>query len=229
MSFKRQILKTEEEWLDTRKKYITATNVPHLFGLNPYASIIEVVRSKKGESTFKSNAYSLVGQFLEEAVIRTVNYLFKVDFMCPLLRLGVTNPDYKLIITSSEYRLGATPDAENEQAYLECKTTGPHNVLKWAYSPPLQYIIQLHTQLLCGDKEYGILAIQSTNFVQKTQELNLNNAIFIINRNKEIEDMIKEETKRFWKCFEEDKQYRVNQKYKSRMQFLLKTSCRKVK
>lgn len=217
-------LRTEEEWLAERKKVITATELPALLGLNPWTSPNKVMKEKEN-STFSGNAYTIIGQILEPAVVMATNYLLKEDKFTIIEDKGV-----KEFYLHDTIRLGATPDAidlKNKQ-FLECKTTKLANIERWKHSPPDYYVMQLIAQLMCAGWETGYLALMGTNLEQTTEELNLPVHIYKVRVNKRLEELAEQEVNRYWNTYEEGKSIRVDSKVKKEARALIQTCYQKV-
>lgn len=202
MTFKRISPSSDDEWLQLRLKVLTATEMGAILGLNKWKSVRDVVEGKKKVAFFE-NSYTWLGQQLEPVVVEAVNKVLLADFELF---------DNKAFFLDEELGLGATPDAGNGTILLECKSTKPHNALRWAYWPPAYYIIQLYVQMICCERNEGHLAILSTNLTQKSEDLNLPLNVFSIKRDKKIDEIIIKEVKRFWQCQREGKLYRVDRK-----------------
>ena len=85
----------ETEWLAKRKKYITATEIPCLLGLNPWSSATKMWKEKT-ESTFKGNAYTLMGQLLEPVVVELANKILDIQFELYPGKAFYTDEDLKI-------------------------------------------------------------------------------------------------------------------------------------
>jgi len=213
-------VKTEEEWHNLRDKVITATQAPSIFGLNPYKSVTKMWE-EKFNSTFTGNAYTDVGEWLEPVIVQTTNKVLGRQFQ-------LFESEGKAFYMNEEVRLGATPDATDGKVLLECKSTGPHNALKWAYFPPYHYLMQLYIQLYCTDMEEGYLAILGTNLAQKSQELRLPLSIFSLTKDKRVTIIIEKEMQRFWKCIEDNKRFRVNRRYTTMIKWIFRMNLEKL-
>ena len=210
-----------EDWLKARKKVLTATEVSAALGVNPWLTGNKVWKNKNN-GTFIPNSYVIVGQILEPAVVMATNHVLGTEF-----RLYETDKG-KPFYTMDKERIGATPDATDGTELLECKTTGPHNEVKWRFSPPPYYIIQLIVQLMCTEKETGYLAIMSTNLEQESPELRLPLSIFAVKRSAVLEKIIIDTTKIFWDTVESGKMYKCPASLATRVKLILPTLWRRV-
>lgn len=204
--------KTEEDWLELRKKYITASQGAILVGANPYSSP-KAIREPK---PFFGNAFTEVGHALEPVVVYVTNKVLGTEF-----KLYEDTEGCKAFYTSG--KLGATPDAhEDHKVLLECKTTRPKTYIKYSSVPPSTYLIQLMVQMMCTDIDVGYLAIMSTDLTQPTPELKWPITIYKVERSEAICDILNEEAERFGPKF------RVDSKVKKRVKLLLSMAWEKV-
>lgn len=206
------IVKTEEEWLELRKQYITASEAAVLVGADPYSSPSKI----RNPTPFEGNSFTKVGQMLEPVVVNVVSSLVGGS----RFNLYETPEGYKEFYTNG--LLGATPDAHRDRKeLLECKTTRPQTFIKYGAVPPNKYLIQLLVQLLCTELEIGYLAIMSTDLTQRSGErLIWPISVFKVWKNNEICDILKVEAQKF----REQKTFRVNSKVKQKVKLLLSLS-----
>jgi hypothetical protein len=206
----KHIVKTEEEWLTLRAKYITASNAAVLVGADPYSSPAAL----RNPPAFSGNAFTRVGQMLEVVVINVANDVLGTKF-----RLYENDQGHKEFYTCGLF--GATPDAHQDNKMLmEAKTTRPKTYVKYAGVPPSKYLIQLIVQLMCVDLEEGYLSIMSTDLTQTTSTLNWPISVFKVRRDDRICDILKEQAQKFI----DNKTFRVDSKVKQRIKLLL-TMC----
>lgn len=206
----KHIVKTEADWLDLRKQYITASEAAVLVGADPYSSPGKI----RNPSPFEGNSFTFVGQMLEPIVVNVVNAVLGTRFAL------YENPEgHKEFYT--EGHLGATPDAhEDRKILLECKTTRPKTYLKYAAVPPSKYLIQLLVQLHCTGLKEGYLAIMSTNLTQETAKLIWPVTIFKVLNDDRICSILVKEAERFTN----NSTFRVDSKVKQKIKLLL-TTC----
>lgn len=204
----KHIIKTENDWLEIRKKYITASNAAVLVGADPYSSPAAL----RNPPPFNGNAFTAVGQVLEPVVVNVVNQVLGSKF-----ELFETADGSKEFYTDGH--LGATPDAhENRQTLLECKTTRPTTYIKYGSVPPSKYLIQLIVQMMCSEiGEYGYLAIMSTNLTQVSAQLKWPIKIFNVWKDDRICVILKEQAEKF----KNNKAFRVDSAVKQRTRLLL--------
>lgn len=226
----KHIVKTENEWLALRKKYITASNAAVLVGADPYSSPKSITEA----STFTGNAYTKVGQLLEPIVVEQVNKHLNTSFA-----LYEINKDEKEFYTCGHF--GATPDAHLNRTYLlECKTVNTKTYLKYSSVPPSKYLIQLIIQAMCieSKEKYHYLAMLDTGLKTmenyeaflKNPELDKkrNISVFKIGQNDELCTILKTEAQRFNYCVANGKQFRVASKVKQKVALMLLTMWEKI-
>lgn len=203
----KHIVKTEAEWLELRKQYITASSAAVLVGADPYSSPTKL----RNPDDFQGNAFTRVGQMLEPVVVNIVN-----DILGTTFKLYESEKGYKEFYTAGP--LGATPDAhQDRKILLECKTTRPHTYLKYGAVPPSKYLIQLMVQMMCTGLKEGYLAILSTDLTMKTSTLKWPISIYNVLYNEKICDTIQIQAQKF----KENKTFRVDSKIKQMVKLTL--------
>jgi len=206
---------TEEEWHNLRGKVVTATEVSCILGLNKYKSAAKMWQEKNGKGeAFVGNSYTYIGQLLEPVVVKAVNYHLDREF--ELFEVEGEKSFY----THDKLKMGATPDAWDGKELLECKTTKPHNAVRWSGFPNLQYLCQLYIQMMCMDISTGYLGTMSTDLTQKHTSLTFPLSVYILNRDEAIDKLISEEVIRFWDTVNRDKAFRVNRKLSQKLKWL---------
>lgn len=201
------IIKTEADWLDIRKKYVTASNAATLVGADPYSSPAKL----RNPEPFFGNAFTRVGQMLEPVVVNVVN-----DVLGSSFQLYETSEGWKEFYTCGQ--LGATPDAhESRLRLLECKTTRPTTYIKYGSVPPSKYLIQLIVQMMCVGVTEGMLAIMSTNLTQRSSTLEWPIKIFKVWKDDRICDILLEQAEKF----NTQASFRVDSKIKQKIKILL--------
>ena len=219
MGFKRNSPKTEEEWLELRTKVLTATEMAVILGLNPYRSVAQLLAEKKTKLDLSNNAFVWMGQALEPVVVEATNKALGTNFELF---------DGRAFYCDPELGLGATQDAGDGTALLECKSTKPRNHYAWAYWPPAYYLCQLYIQLYCTSRQEGYLSILSTNLVQYTPELDLPIHVHKLLRSDRIDTIILTELERFWTAQAEGKNFRVNRKQATVLEILIRMNLESI-
>jgi len=174
-------------WLDQRRGHVTASRVGALFDAHPYLTREQLAAELAGRSTKGDTPALRRGRVLEAAVIEA---------------LREEHPDWRIVRARDyhrieEYRLGASPDAYlDEDGLIECKTVRPEVWDKWHGRPPLGYVLQLLTGLVCTGRTRGVLACMVLSSDYPVHE-------FDVPRHAEAEQRIVEATLAWWKQYDE--------------------------
>ena len=169
-------------WLDQRRGHVTASRVGALFDAHPYLSREQLAGEMRGQSTKGDTPSMRRGRVLEAAVIEA---------------LRETHPEWRIARARDyywieDYRLGATPDAYlDDDGLIECKTVRPEVWDKWHGRPPLGYLLQLLTGLICTGRTRGVLACMVLSSDYPVHE-------FDVPRHAEAERRIIEATQAWW-------------------------------
>jgi putative phage-type endonuclease len=154
-------MQTAEEraaWLEERRQGIGASDVGVLFGVSPYGSLLSLYADKVGTpaENIGSSIAMRLGHELEEFV----------------LKLAGEETGYKYEHNTRSISLAgsvvrATPDAfvtdksrkDIGFGVADAKVVGAHNVGEWLDGGiPLDYALQLQTQMLVCGASWGVLA-----------------------------------------------------------------------
>lgn len=187
---------TDAEWKALRKQIITATESAYLLGLDFWKSAAKMLKEKEEGLSIADNPYMLLGRCLEQTVVEYTNKALERNF-----KLFETS-EGKVIYADLEVGLGATPDAFEGNELLECKTTGPKNHLLWAEKPPIKYLAQLQTQLMCTNNTVGHLSILLTDLAPSHHKMSLSEyltsklLVFRCEKSEEFEDILTSELAR---------------------------------
>lgn len=136
-----------KEWLESRRRFITATEAGTVVGVNPYLSASQML-SKKSKPDKLNNKFLRAGKIYEPAVINAI----KIDLGWDVGYLDGTG-ESSYIFTDEFSPLAATPDAWrfDEPALVEAKTTGAANFERYwrqGDAPPW-YLSQVQVQMIC--------------------------------------------------------------------------------
>ena len=154
------------EWLEWRRRDITASRVGALFDAHPYLSREQLAALMRGSSDAGTsmppdNAAMRRGRILEPAVAAAIAeerpqwVLTKASayHRLPALRLGCT-PDYFA---------ESTDPRERGPGIIQIKTVNPQQWDRWQAKPPLPYVLQTLTEMLVTGCEWGWLATMVTS------------------------------------------------------------------
>jgi predicted phage-related endonuclease len=143
------------EWLDRRRKDVTASRIAALFDLHPYMSrdgLAEIMRGdvSGGAGPIPPDSPAMRrGRILEPAVAAAVME---------------ERPEWTLTKATTyhrlpDHRLGATPDYfVGGDGLVQCKTVSPQQFEAWHGRPPIAYTLQTLTELLVTGRAWGVLA-----------------------------------------------------------------------
>lgn len=143
------------EWLTFRQKYIMATEVAPMFGVNPYTSMAKILREKLETPTPIISHHLRDGKIYEPAVMQAIREDLKWDV--GYLQLDGCD---SFVFNQPRSCIAATPDVWrwDEPAIIELKTTTEENLDKnWLKGiPPIWYLTQVQAQLhaVGGDLAY---------------------------------------------------------------------------
>lgn len=206
-----------DKWLEARQRHLTATAVPLLFGFNKFKSIRDLVDEKLHGvvSDFKESLHTRRGKVLECAVLKALNIDLGID-ATPFSRsfldylADAQGVDNWLDCGDNSYffndlvGIGATPDAydaERPEVLIECKAPQSAARLTWLAQPPIDYLVQCHTQMAVIP--YSREVLLSALFANNDLPL----LVWQIPRSQEIIDIISDEAMRFW---QEREEYQVD-------------------
>lgn len=169
-------------WLTWRKGHITASRMGALFDEHPFLTRDQLAGELAGQSTKGDTAPMRRGRIFEAAVIEA---------------LKEAHPDWTIERCRSyyflpEHRIGATPDAfYNDDGLIECKTVHPCKWEEWHGTPPLQYILQTLTGMMCSGRTHGVLAVMLMAGDYSVME-------YAVERHEAAEQRIIEATAQWW-------------------------------
>jgi predicted phage-related endonuclease len=182
-----------EQWLESRKLYVNASETPIVVGESTWGSLADLYASKKGlRPPLEDNAVLKKGRWAEAAVFEAIADEY---------------PEWKVLrakvqVIDEEKRQACTPDGFAEtldrpgigvvQAKVVSRTVFRR---KWlndfddpgvyaAATPPAAYRIQTLHEMMLNETSWGILAVLING------EYSLDLRIFEIERNAEMEDRI---------------------------------------
>lgn len=173
-------------WLTHRREHVTASRVGALWDQHPYLSREQLAAELRGISTKGDTSAMRRGRIFEAAVIEA---------------LKEAHPDWRIERARDyhwlpEQRLGATPDAYlDEDGLIECKTVRPDIWERWHGRPPLAYVLQLLTGLMCTGRARGVLACMVLSSDYPVHE-------FDVPRHPEAEQRILDATAQWWAEYE---------------------------
>lgn len=208
--------RTDDSWKKFRQKHITASEIGGLFGINPYTSPRKILENKLNPQYMDSPAMRR-GRILEPAVLQAC----REDYGWKDIEL-VGGGDLSIVYSRIDAAISATPDAmrNQENVIVELKTANEFSFKKWEQGvPPLYYIAQVHTQMMCTNIHSGLLsclgAFEPFPLIS-----------YAVEYSSEIEELMLSEVNRFWKFVEHNKKFRS--KFRSKISPLLTKSIRRL-
>lgn len=209
-----------DEWLNFRQKYVTATEISSLLGVNSYQTANKLLERKKSGKVDKvDDHYMRDGRAGEALVFRLLEE--KGWDLEPLAPKG-----HVLVFTDLLDCVSSTPDnfvwTGGVPAVIEAKTTTAENFKNhWnGETPPLRYIAQVHAQLHTSHTKEGFL-------VCATLEPNIPLSIYrITNKNTpEIMNLVYKMLEMYQACWEDGSSLRVPKAVRERAVQLLSESA----
>lgn len=201
------------DWLKFRKRGLGASEIGAVMGLSEYKSSMELFYEKIGDhiNVQIENMAMFAGHEQENYIAKLWEYWAGSEqSMIANYRAGnrvrrmqkvngyVQNPKYPYLFVSLDRKINKYTEngVERGEGALELKTIAGYEADKWVSGIPPQYLIQVQTQCLVCEFEYGELAIlrDGRNF-----------DVFPFERMPNICDAIVQETTIFWEKVEEGK------------------------
>lgn len=171
---------SREEWLEARRKTITATDVAAILGVHPYRTPHQVFLDKRGLlPETPDNEPMFFGRELENAVGQRFALTkgmdaYKADFVAdPDEPHFACTPDFYVVDgTGLVFSEGQTPPDGDEVRILECKVAGEGAARNFGDSEtdqvPDHYLCQVMWQMACTRIRKAHLAVLLPNLRMKT-------------------------------------------------------------
>jgi predicted phage-related endonuclease len=154
----RRTITSRAEWLEWRKPFVGASQVPALFGAHPYVSALRLYLEKSGvEFEEKDNPVMRRGRLLEPAVG---------------LAVGEDRPEWQITRANEFYcdperKISCTPDFFIEgdprgRGILQAKSAAPSIYQReWAQGTdvPFWIVLQALTEMMLTDAAFGAVAV----------------------------------------------------------------------
>lgn len=207
---------SREQWLTYRHDGLGASEVGTILGLDDYMSSLELFYYKIGEiARFDTETiYSFMGRYHEDTIADLWQYwegdeetmianykAGKIVRRCMRVNAFVRNPEYPWLYVSLDRKINKTET--RGEGSLELKTISGFEADKWESGLPPKYVVQLNTQTMVGEFEFGEMAI-----------LQDGRRFFVLpfENSKTIQETIVKKTFEFW-CKVLDARKLVNAKY----------------
>lgn len=191
-----------DDWLSFRKCGLGASEVGAVMGLSQYKSSLELFHDKASSKInyTPENMAMFMGHEMEDLISKMWSFWDKdEEGMIRNYRAGtpvrkmqkvnayVQNPKYPWLFVSLDRKINKYKG--KEEGALELKTISSFEAKKWIAEIPPQYLIQVITQMLVCEFEYGEIAI-----LQDGRKLD----VLPLEFNQNIAQQIIEETHDFW-------------------------------
>jgi predicted phage-related endonuclease len=197
MSIHSRFITNRAEWLEWRKPYVGASQVPALFGAHPYLSALKLFLEKCGMEFDNTESGAMRrGRILEPAIG------VAVEEEKPQWSLRSA----KEFFYDSELKLSATPDFFIEgdprgRGILQAKSAAPsvyHRDWHDGEIVPLWILLQATTEMIMTDAAFGAVAVMSVS------PFDLVCSIHEIERHPSAEAKIIAAVNKFWRDVAED-------------------------
>lgn len=163
---------SNEDWLRFRKRGIGASEVGTILGLSQYTSSMELFYEKIGEGieykteniamfmgkekeAFVANLWQY-WEGTEESMIQNYRQGKKIRRM-QRVNAYIQNPKYPWLFVSLDRKINRGKNGE--EGALEIKTIGGYEADKWVGGIPPSHIVQVQTQCLVCEFNFGELAV----------------------------------------------------------------------
>lgn len=214
------------DWLLFRDRGIGASDVSTILHLNDYKSALELFHEKIGnkQNNFKGSFRAFMGHQMEDLIARywthwdgckeniEYNYNNNIVFRkMQKVNAYIQNPDYPHLFVSLDRKINKHNG--RDEGALELKTISGWEAKKWkTLGLPLGYLIQVLTQMLVCDFEYGELA-----YMEDFNDFN----VLPIEPRENLKQAIIQETTDFWDRVEKGR-ILMTQRYEAEQSFNMK-------
>ena len=209
---------SRDQWLMRRKRGIGASDVPTILGYNQYKSAIELwyERLDARPNYSLESISSFMGLYHEDAVADLWSFWDGTEAgmienyrkgnivrKCRRIHASVSNPAFPWLYVSLDRIINKTE--EKGEGALEIKTIAGYEANKWESGIPLGHVLQLMTQIMVCEFEWGEIA---------TMKDGRNFEILPFDFNPNIGKQIETETGAFWNTVIEGRKI-TTQKYEA--------------
>ena len=209
---------SEEDWLNHRKQFITATESGALMGVHPYSTPSKLLKDKVLPPK------KLVSDFLDRGLEHEEEVLNRaIEWLDGELL------DSQGFYANPETRISATPDGIlKDGRMIEIKTTGIKNFKKWK-SPPEYYIMQAQVQMyVTGARENYIMVRFFYNWPQK-ECLGGADKMWKIKYDPKIIKILIDKVKDFWYAIDNGSTIRLKKEENEKHAKMLRKTCKEFK
>lgn len=153
-----------QEWLESKRVGIGASEAAAIFGLSPYTTPLQLYLEKRGELPPSDREFEHLkwGRYLEGPLVQA--------FADETKRIATKEPPFTIRRHPSQDWMVATLDATQAPqpgaveapgpgpGVLELKNAGGYNIREWKEEPPLAFQIQVQHQMAVTGFAYGSIA-----------------------------------------------------------------------
>lgn len=143
-----------DAWLEERRASIGASEVAAVMGLSPYATALDVYRSKQGVDTHFDPERAFIGHAAEVMIHGWIEK-FRPELMPVLPAVMVRSNEYPWLHASLDRRV----TVDGIDVPVQMKSAHFYGVKDWEDGTPLLVQAQLQTELLCCDRPFGYSAV----------------------------------------------------------------------
>lgn len=197
---------TNAQWLQFRTRGLGASDVPAVLNFCEYTSVMQKFDEKisltpkpkfENFSMFMGKRAEDINAVMWEYWDGTIEgmmanyYSGRKVRRCRRLNAYVQNPKYKWLFVSLDRVINKHVDKGQsfDEGTLELKNLSSYEEKKWEGGIPLKHLLQVQTQMLVCEFEYGELAIKLDD---------RNYTVYQFEKNKSICEQIIEQTHEFW-------------------------------
>lgn len=183
---------TREEWLQWRKEGIGGSDVSIICGINKYKSALELWIEKRGYKESEEAGESAYWGSTLEPIIRD-EFTKRTNLEVDTISLMLKHPEYDFMLANVD---GIVNDNEGKKCIFETRTASAYKLDQWKDDEiPEEYMLQIqhYMAVLNYQRIYIAVLIGGNTFKYK-----------VVDRDKELIDMIIEIEKNFWNCVVND-------------------------
>ena len=210
----------EKEWLEHRKKFITATEAGALMGVNPYMTPSKLLKDKPKAPT------KLVSEFLDRGLENEESVLLVAEeWLQGELMDEYRDPNNRMFYADEDTRISATPDGMMKDGrMIEIKCTGAKNLSNWEH-PPLYYIMQCQVQMYVTGAVENYLMARFFYHWPTTSCEPAADKMWKIDYNPEIIKILVDKVKEFWYALDNGSTIRLKKSDTEKHSDMLRLTC----
>ncbi|MFF8817845.1 YqaJ viral recombinase family protein [Leucobacter sp. NPDC015123] len=149
-----EVVSDSPEWAQERRNSLGASEVAAVLGLSPYATALDVYRSKKGVDTFFDPERAAIGHEAEK-LMQTIIEKFRPEFTPVLPAQMVRSVECPWLHASLDRRL----TVDGIDVPVQMKTAHFYGVKDWEDGTPILVQAQLQTEMFVYNRPFGYSAL----------------------------------------------------------------------